>query len=139
MGPVTPPDLFVLDTNICIHVINRRPASVRARMAAVPSRALAVSAVTAHELSYGVLRSERRAENLERLRVFLSGIVVLPFDGAAAARAAEVRADLARAGTPIGPLDTLIAGHALAVEATLVTNNTREFARVPDLRLENWL
>ena len=132
------PALFVLDTNICIFIINRKPAAVRERMDALAPHRLAVSAITAHELRYGLLRSGRLADNAARLQLFLSGVAVLPFDEPAAARAAQLRATLARAGTPIGPLDTLIAGHALSVEATLVTNNTREFARVPDLPLEDW-
>jgi tRNA(fMet)-specific endonuclease VapC len=92
-----------------------------------------------YELWYGVARSERRRENTERLRVFLSGsITVLPFDEADSAIAGELRATLERTGTPIGPYDLLIAAQALRTDSTLVTANVSEFARVRGLAWQNW-
>ncbi len=100
---------------------------------------MAVSSVVLYELWYGVARSERRRENAERLRVFLSGnVTVVPFDEEDATVAGDLRATLEMAGTPIGPYDLLIAAQALRNGATLVTANVSEFARVPSLLWQDW-
>ncbi|MFN7882363.1 MAG: type II toxin-antitoxin system VapC family toxin [bacterium] len=98
---------------------------------------IGVCSVVAAELAYGVAKSGS-ARNREALQLFLAPLVILPFDEAAAWAYGQLRADLARLGTPIGSMDTLIAAHAISQQALLVTNNTREFARVPGLRLDNW-
>ncbi len=98
---------------------------------------IGISSVTAAELAYGVAKSGS-ARNREALEMFLAPLEVLPFDASAIWHYGEVRAGLERRGQPIGALDTMIAAHALGSNTILVTNNTREFARVPELRLQNW-
>lgn len=129
---------YVLDTNICIYVINARPSGVLARFRQQRMGEIGVSSVTAAELALGVAKSGS-ARNRQALEMFLAPLEVLPFDAAAIWHYADLRAALERQGQPIGALDTMIAAHGLALNAVLVTNNTREFARVPGLRLENWL
>jgi tRNA(fMet)-specific endonuclease VapC len=132
---------YLLDTNAVIALLTDRPGGVRPRLRrAVSSGAsIAVSSIVLFELWYGVARSERRAENAERLRIFLSGNVdVLSFDAEDAVTAGDLRATLQAAGTPIGPYDTLIAAQALRGRATLVTANVSEFARVRDLAWQDW-
>jgi tRNA(fMet)-specific endonuclease VapC len=129
--------LYLLDTNICIYIINRRPPKVFEHFVGKPYGQVAISSITGAELSFGVAKSGS-ARNQQALDKFLAPLEILPFDGAAMHRYGELRADLERTGRPIGALDTLIAAHALALGATLVTNNIREFERVPALPLENW-
>ncbi len=132
---------FLLDTNAVIAVLKRQPASVRNRLsdAAAAGDAVAISSVVLFELWYGVAKSQRRRENAERLRIFLSGnLGILQFDDDDALMAGDLRATLERAGTPIGPYDLLIAAQALRVGATLVTANVAEFSRVPGLDWEDW-
>jgi len=131
---------YFLDTNTVIALLKNQPP-VRSRLRRVASRGavVAVSSIVLYELWYGVARSERRRENAERLRVFLSGnIDVRPFDEEDAAIAGDLRSALATAGTPIGPHDLLIAAQALRSGATLVTANVSEFARVRGLVWQDW-
>lgn len=128
---------YLLDTDICIYVINERPARVLEAFLAHEDAGLGISAVTAGELYYGVARTGSQ-RNLKALRQFLAPLEIAPFDPVAAELFGSMRAWLASQGTPIGPYDTQIAAHAMALGVTLVTNNTREFARVPGLRVENW-
>ena len=132
------PIRYLLDTNICIHVINARPAAVLARFVAHEVDGLGISAITASELYLGVCKSGS-VRNCTTLEKFLSPLAVLDYDLGAARKYGELRAYLEQQGTPIGPLDQQIAAHALALDITLVTNNVREFERVPGLRLENWI
>lgn len=128
---------FMLDTDICIYVINARPAPVLERFLAHEAQGLGISAVTAAELYFGVRKSGSR-RNLLALDRFLAPLEIADF-GADAARAyGEVRSALEKKGASIGPFDTQIAAHALALDVTLVSNNSREFKRVPKLRFENW-
>ncbi len=132
---------YSLDTNVCIGLINRTAPHVRARFAEAvrADSVLCVSTVVLHELWYGVEKSARRAHNADRLRTFLSGLVeVLDFDDADARATGAVRAALERVGTPIGAYDTMIAGQAIRRGITLVTANTREFARIDGLMWEDW-
>lgn len=132
---------YLLDTNAVIALLKNQPPKVRRRFrrSAARGASIAVSSVALFELWYGVDRSERRRENTERLRVFLSAdISHLPFGEEDAAIAGDLRATLERAGTPIGPYDLLIAAQALRTGATLVTANVSEFRRVPDLRWQDW-
>jgi len=128
---------FLLDTNICIYVINARPAAVLARFVEHEMDGLGVSSITAAELYWGAYNSgsERNVRTMEK---FLAPLEVRDFDLAAARQYGQVRTALQRKGTLIGPLDMQIAAHALAIDLTLVTNNVREFRRVPGLRVENW-
>ena len=128
----------LLDTNVCIHIIRRRPQAVLGRFEDYGIGEVGVSSVTVAELRYGAEKSSRPGQNLEALGRFLLPLEVLAFGQEAAAAYGRVRAALEKAGTPIGPLDTLIAAHAVSIGATLVTNNTREFERVPDLEVEDW-
>lgn len=128
---------WMLDTNICIYVINARPPGVLARFRQQRLGDIGISSVTAAELAFGVVKSGS-ARNREALEMFLAPLEVLAFDADGIWHYAKVRADLERRGEPIGALGTMIAAHAMASNAILVTNNTREFARVPGLRLENW-
>jgi tRNA(fMet)-specific endonuclease VapC len=128
----------LLDTNACIHVIRRQPQTVLRRLENYGIGEVGVSSVTVAELRYGAEKSSRPEQNLEALGRFLLPLEVLAFGGEAAAAYGRVRAVLERAGTPIGPLDTLIAAHAVSVSVTLVTNNTRELQRVPGLEVEDW-
>jgi tRNA(fMet)-specific endonuclease VapC len=132
---------YLLDTNVVIALLRNRPAAVRARLRQVVSQGdvIAVSAVALYELWYGVMRSERRRENAERVRTFLSGdINIVPFDEEDAVTAGDLRAGLEKAGGLIGPYDLLIAAQALRCRATLVTANVSEFARVPGLVWQDW-
>ena len=132
---------YILDTNAVIAVLKNQPASVRHRLrrARFEGASIAVSSVVLYELWYGVARSERRRENAERLRVFLSADVgVLCFDEEDARAAGDLRASLESAGTPIGPYDLLIATQALRLGATMVTANVSEFGRVDGLSWQDW-
>jgi tRNA(fMet)-specific endonuclease VapC len=132
---------YLLDTNAVIAVLKDQPPIVRNRLKRLVSRggSIGVSTVVLYELWYGVARSQRRRENAERLRVFLSGnIEVAPFDEEDAVAAGDLRAALETAGTPIGPYDLLIAAQALRSGSTLVMANVSEFARVPGLVWQDW-
>ena len=128
---------YMLDTNICIYIINVRPPSVLERFRRERLGSISISSVTAAELAFGVAKSGS-ARNREALEMFLAPLEVLPFDASAIWHYGDLRAALERRGEPIGALDTMIAAHAMASNTILVTNNTREFARVAGLRLENW-
>lgn len=129
---------FMLDTNLCIYAIKHRPPEVIAALRAHESAGLGLSSVTVAELYFGVAKSGS-ARNLSALEQFLAPLELADFDRSAAAAYGPLRAALEAAGTPIGPLDTQIAAHAMALGVTLISNNTGEFARVPGLRLENWV
>lgn len=130
--------MYVLDTNICSYLMKRSHPAMVERVKTFAVRELKVSVVTLFELEYGILRSDRR-EHLRRVvRAFLENVEVLDWTSSAAYEAGAVRAELARAGTPIGAYDLLIAGHVRSLDATLVTHNFGEFSRVPGLRLEDW-
>ena len=129
--------MILLDTNICIYIINRRPAAVFERFAGLQMGDVGVSSITGAELSFGVAKSGS-ARNREALEKFLAPLEILAFGESAFRAYGPLRAQLERAGTPIGALDTLIAAHALSLGCTLVSNNLREFSRVPGLSLANW-
>ena len=128
---------YMLDTNIVIYTIKNRPERVR-EVFKRHSGQMAISAVTFGELIYGAERSSQPERNLNDIEGMIARLEVLPFDELAAAHFGQLRAELARAGTPIGPYDQMIAGHARALGLVLVTNNVDEFKRVLGLRIENW-
>ena len=130
--------MILLDTNICIHIINARPKSVLERFRQYRMGEIGICSVVAAELAYGVAKSGS-SRNREALELFLAPLLILPFDEQAVWAYGDLRAELERQGRPIGSLDTMIAAHALSQQAVLVTNNTREFTRVPGLQLENWV
>lgn len=129
---------YMLDTNICIHVLKTYPLAVREKFNAAAEQ-LCISSITLGELYYGAEKSARRAENLIAIDHFVARLEVLPFADRAAAHYGQIRAELARAGTPCGPHDLQIGGHARSEGLIVVTNNMREFARMPGVRVENWL
>ena len=128
---------YMLDTNICIYLIKKQPESVLLKMQAHMQDGLCISSITLAELQHGVSASAAVEKNNIALNQFLSIIEILNFDDEAAFEYGKIAADLKRKGTPIGPMDTLIAGHALATGKTLVTNNVKEFERVVGLKFEN--
>ena len=128
--------MILLDTNICIYIINAKPPAVLERFQQYRLGDVGLCSVVAAELAFGVAKSGS-ARNRQALEMFLAPIEILPFDASAIWAYGDLRADLERRGTPIGSLDTMIAAHALSQRAVLVTNNTREFAKVPGLLLDN--
>jgi tRNA(fMet)-specific endonuclease VapC len=128
----------LLDTNICAYLMRKKPPSVVERLAALGPRNVAVSVVTAIELRTGAELASAPAKYHRLLDVFLGEVPVLPLDERVVEATASIRAQLRRVGKPIGELDALIAGHAVALDLVLVTHNTREFARVGGLTLEDW-
>lgn len=130
--------IYMLDTNICIYIMKKKPEKVLQRFKEEMDRGICISSITLAELEYGVQHSTDPARNEQALIRFLAPLSIVPFEGNAASEYGKIRAGLQSKGTPIGPLDMLIAAHARAEEMVLVTNNVREFERVPGLRLENW-
>ena len=130
---------YLLDTNICIYLIKKRPPEALAQFKRHPPQDVAISTITLFELEYGVEKSQYRQRSQDALAKFLLPLNLLDLDRSAAADAAAIRAELERKGLPIGPYDLLIAGLARSQNMTLVTNNTKEFERIDGLRLENWV
>ena len=129
---------YMLDTNICIYVIKNYPAKLRERFNRLAEQ-LSISSITLGELCYGAEKSARRLENLQAVEQFAARLEVLAFPPKAAAHYGQLRAELERRGKPIGPHDMLIGAHARAEGLTVVTNNAREFRRLPGLRVETWV
>ena len=129
---------YMLDTNMCIYFIRRRSPQVLEHFQRHTIGEIGISTVTLAELHYGAAKSQFSERNRQALEAFTLPLEIAPFDAAAAAAYGPVRAALERQGTPIGAMDMLIAAHALSLRLTLVTNNTREFARVQGLSVENW-
>lgn len=130
--------MFLLDTNICIYIIKKKPPVVLKKLQTKKITEIAISAVTFAELQYGVEKSQRVEQNRWALHQFLAPLQILPFDMEAAISFGRIRARLEKEGKPLGPFDMMIAGHCLSIDATLVTNNEKEFARVAGLKIENW-
>ena len=129
---------YMLDTNICIHIIRKKPGAVLRRLQRSRVSDIGISSITLSELEYGVAKSSKPQQNKLALTEFLAPIEILPYDDLAAQQYGELRAHLERKGKPIGSLDMLIAAHALSLKCILVTNNEVEFRRVPKLNIENW-
>lgn len=130
---------YLLDTDICIGWLNRRRPALLQRLEQTDPGRLALCSVVRAELLFGALKSARRKENLDRLANFFSRFPSLPFDDHAADSYSHIRAELERRGTPIGGNDLMIAAIARSRGLVLVTHNTREFDRIPDLTVEDWL
>lgn len=130
---------YILDTNICIYAIKRDPIGVHRKLVEHLDDGICISAITLAELEHGVYKSSRIESNAKNLEKFTRIIQVVPFDGACAEEYGKICAYLQKAGTPIGTMDMLIAAHARSLGHTIVTNNVREFERVPELKVENWL
>lgn len=129
---------WLLDTNICIFLIKKKSPKVIAKLEECIPGDVGISSITLAELQYGVEKSSRPDNNREALQAFLIPLEISFFDDAAAAAYGQLRTAFESKGTPIGPLDMLIAAHALSLGSTLVTNNTKEFTRVPGLPLKDW-
>lgn len=129
---------YLLDTNVCVVYLNGRSAAVRDRLLTTSIEEITVCSVVKAELFYGAMRSNNPARTLERQQEFLRQFVSLSFEDKAANSFEKIRAQLARAGTPIGAYDLQIAAIALANDLTLVTHNTREFERVEGLQIDDW-
>ena len=129
---------YILDTNICIYIIKKKPIRVFEKFSELPLGSVGVSTITLAELQYGVKKSAQPEKNQLALNQFLIPLEIADFDSEAAAEYGEIRATLEKGGTPIGPLDTLIAAHAKSLKLTLITNNEKEFGRIAGLSIENW-
>ena len=131
--------MWMLDTDTCSYILRAHPPRIAARFREADRAELGISSVVLAELYYGIEllpNSEVLRANIQR---FLAGLTLLSWDAAAAAHYGDIRATLQRKGTPIGAMDMMIAAHARSLRATLVTNNSRHFRRVPGLKTENWL
>lgn len=130
---------YMLDTNILIYLIRQKPPDVLERFKQTDISTISISSITLSELFYGVSKSSKPEQNFMALTQFVAPLEILPFGGEAAQYYGELRAHLEKQGTPIGSLDMLIAAHALSIAGSLVTNNEKEFNRVPHLKIENWV
>jgi len=129
---------YLLDTDICIYIINKKPAAVLKRVQSRQPGQIAISAITVAELEYGVARSRDPGRNRIALLEFLFPFTILDFDQKAAMEYGRIRSSLEARGRPVGPMDLLLAAQAKAHSLILVTNNEKEFARIDGLRIENW-
>jgi tRNA(fMet)-specific endonuclease VapC len=129
---------IMLDTNICIYIIKRQPAAVLKHFLEYQVGDIGISSITLSELRYGVAKSTHREKNTKALDEFIIPLEIVSFDEGAAHVYGEIRAALEKAGTPIGAMDMLIAAHAVSLSISLITNNTREFARIPALNCVDW-
>jgi len=130
---------FLLDTNICIYIIKRKPQQVIERFQSLNLSDVGISSITVAELEYGAYKSQRLEQNRAALNQFLLPLEIVPFDERSTQIYGELRATLERQGTVIGGMDLLIASQAIALNLTLVTNNTNEFSRIQNLDLDNWV
>lgn len=130
---------FLIDTNICIYIMNKRPPEVIQKFKTMEVGQIAISSITVSELQYGVSKSKYREQNLKRLDEFLTPFQILPYEEHTSKFYGEIRSHLEYQGTIIGPLDLLIAAHALSQNLILVTNNEKEFNKIPSLKVENWI
>lgn len=129
--------MILLDTNTCIYIINNRPPNVLEKFRKYKAGEVGISSIAASELAYGVAKSGS-IKNRKALDMFLAPMQILSFDSQCLWFYADLRASLEKQGLSIGPMDSLIAAHALSIDGTLVTNNIKEFMRVPKLKLDNW-
>ena len=130
---------YMLDTNICIYIIKKKPIQVIQVLQKKKIGDICISTITLAELQYGVEKSSNKVMNQLALTEFLAPIEILNFNDKAARHFGSIRAHLESIGKIIGPFDLQIAAHALSEDLILVTNNTREYERIPDLKIENWL
>ena len=130
---------FLIDTNICIYIMNKRPPEVIYRFKDTEMGEIGISTITVSELSYGAAKNNLKKQNFKRLEEFLVPFEIIPYNQNASKYYGEIRSQLESQGNIIGPLDLLIAAHALAEKLTLVTNNEKEFKRIKSLKVENWV
>ena len=131
---------YLLDTNICIYIINEKPGKVLRKFEQYSVHEFGISSITHAELQYGVAKSKKKNKNQVALDEFLLPLAIIPFHGKRLVeRYGKIRTFLESKGKTIGPLDTLIAAHALSLDLTIISNNIREFSRIPNLKCENWV
>jgi tRNA(fMet)-specific endonuclease VapC len=130
---------YLLDTNICIYIIKRKPFNVFERFQSLTPGTVGISSITAAELQYGVSKSAFPEKNQSALQQFLVPLEIIEFDYEAATYYGKIRSHLEKNGTPIGPLDMLIGAHAQSLNVILITNNLKEFTRIENLKTENWI
>ena len=130
---------YLLDTNICIYLIKKQPTNVLQKFKSIMLGDIGISSITLAELMYGIEKSQHHEKNKIALEEFTLPLDIIPFDGKATQYYGAIRSYLEKKGTPIGALDLLIAAHAKSLNAVLVTNNVKEFSRVPKLKIENWV
>ena len=129
---------YLIDTNICIYIMNKRPLAVIKKFKQFEPGEIGISTITVSELEYGVAKSKHRKKNEVRLEEFLTPLEILTYDQMAARAYGTIRFQLEKSGQTIGPLDLLIAAHALSQDFILITNNDKEFKRIKKLKVENW-
>ena len=130
---------FMLDTNTCIYIIKQKPSEVIERFKRTKISQIGISSITLSELFYGVSKSSKPKQNQVALAQFIAPLVIMPYGDEVAQYYGDIRANLEKQGTPIGSLDMLIAAHALSIACTLVTNNEKEFIRILNLKIDNWV
>ena len=131
--------MYLLDTNICIHVMKNTFPELTAHLLSIDPDDVAISSITLYELEYGAAKSNWGDRTRDKLYAFLAPFTILPFDAKDAACAGRLRALLANQGSPIGPYDIQIAAQGFARDLTVITHNTKEFSRVPGLKVEDWV
>ncbi len=129
---------YLIDTNICIYIMNKRPIEIIHKFKQFGIGEIGVSTITVSELQYGVVKSKNRKLNKQRVEEFLAPLEIIPYDEIAANTYGDMRHKLEKRGGLIGPLDLLIAAHALSKNLVLITNNEKEFKRVKNLKVRNW-
>ena len=130
--------MFLIDTNICIYIMNDHPPQIIQKFKEIGIGNICISSITVSELQFGVFKSKQIKKNIKRLEEFLSPFEILSYDENASTFYGKIRSSLEKQGTVIGPLDMLIAAHALSENLTVITNNEKEFKRVKSLKVENW-
>ncbi len=130
---------YLIDTNICMYIMNNQPPEVLKKFKSLGLGDVGISSITVSELYYGACKSKRIKENIKRLEEFLYPFEVLEYDENASKVYGKIRANLEKKGQVIGPLDMLIAAHALSRQLIIITNNTQEFKRISSLQVENWV
>ena len=131
--------MFLIDTNISIYIMNHHPPEVIQKFREIGAGNICISSITVSELQYGACKSKQIKKNLKRLDEFLSPFAIISYDENASKYYGQIRSYLEKQGNVIGPLDMLIAAHALSENLTLITNNEKEFKRVKSLEIENWV
>lgn len=130
---------YMLDTNICIYLIKQNPTHVKQKFETISVGDICLSSITVAELQFGIEKSSFQERNRKALELFLAPLIIVDFDASPAVEFGKIRILLEKGGTPIGAYDLLIAAHARSLDLSLVTNNLREFSRIPDLKIENWI
>ena len=131
--------MYMLDTDICIYIINKKTIKLAKKIASVPAESICISTITQAELEYGVYVNSSYEQNRNKLLSFIKLVDILQFDESAAMQYGIIRADLKRINRKIGPIDMLIAAHAISTKRILATNNERDFRKIDRLVIENWI